>query len=383
MLEYEVAITVELELVARRPSNDAGPGHIRQPAPGLAEQRPAAGGRRAAARRGGAGRVRPPGARSRPTTATLEAEGTPAAVEELREAIREADAVLIATPEYNHSIPGQLKNALDWVSRPAGKSALNGKPAAVIGASTGMFGAVWAQAELRKVLGAMGGRVVEAELPVGRAAEQLATASWSSRPSSPSSWRRSSPSWSPRPRSWPPQFRPRPDAAAQPLNTVVMRWALTSCARRFASRIASDFGAAEAADVEAAEFLPSCAQPLITKTATLQPSPRTSQTSIAWCWADLGGREVERLAEVPGVGLDRDRSPEAAGGGGNRGGEPRIALSARAASAIRTVTRISTWSNSGLSLGSGTAGHVGRAKKATAAKWAAAAAMTRGWKTSW
>jgi chromate reductase len=81
--------------------------------------------------------------------------------------------VLIATPEYNHSIPGQLKNALDWVSRPAGKSALNGKPAAVIGASTGMFGAVWAQAELRKVLGAMGGRVVEADLPVGRAREQL------------------------------------------------------------------------------------------------------------------------------------------------------------------------------------------------------------------
>ncbi len=99
----------------------------------------------------------------------VELEATPAVVEELRQAVRDADAVLIATPEYNHSIPGQLKNALDWVSRPAGKSALNGKPAAVIGASTGMFGAVWAQAELRKVLGAMGGRVVEAELPVGHA----------------------------------------------------------------------------------------------------------------------------------------------------------------------------------------------------------------------
>ena len=101
----------------------------------------------------------------------VEREMTPAVVEELRAAVREADAVLIATPEYNHSIPGQLKNALDWVSRPAGQSALNGKPAAVVGASTGMFGAVWAQAELRKVLGAMGGRVVEAELPVGRARE--------------------------------------------------------------------------------------------------------------------------------------------------------------------------------------------------------------------
>jgi chromate reductase len=103
----------------------------------------------------------------------VELEGTPAVVEELRQAAREADAVLIATPEYNHSIPGQLKNALDWVSRPAGKSALNGTPAAAIGASTGMFGAVWAQAELRKVLGALGGRVVEAELPIGHAKEQL------------------------------------------------------------------------------------------------------------------------------------------------------------------------------------------------------------------
>jgi chromate reductase len=103
----------------------------------------------------------------------VELEGTPAVVEELRAAVREADAVLIATPEYNHSIPGQLKNALDWISRPAGQSALNGTPAAVIGASTGMFGAVWAQAELRKVLGAMGGRVIDTELPVGHAKEQL------------------------------------------------------------------------------------------------------------------------------------------------------------------------------------------------------------------
>jgi chromate reductase, NAD(P)H dehydrogenase (quinone) len=98
-------------------------------------------------------------------------EPTPDAVRELREALREADAVLIATPEYNHSIPGALKNALDWASRPAGESALSGTPAAVVGASTGIFGAVWAQAELRKVLGAMGARVVEAELPVGRAHE--------------------------------------------------------------------------------------------------------------------------------------------------------------------------------------------------------------------
>jgi chromate reductase, NAD(P)H dehydrogenase (quinone) len=101
----------------------------------------------------------------------VEAAGVPEAVADLRAEIRGADAVLIATPEYNHSIPGQLKNALDWVSRPAGQSALNGKPAATIGASTGMFGAVWAQAELRKVLGALGGRVLESELPVSYAAK--------------------------------------------------------------------------------------------------------------------------------------------------------------------------------------------------------------------
>ncbi|HEY6145666.1 MAG TPA: NAD(P)H-dependent oxidoreductase [Solirubrobacterales bacterium] len=106
-----------------------------------------------------------------PYDADLEAEATPPAVAELRQAMRDADAVLVATPEYNHSIPGVLKNGLDWASRPAGKSALTGTPAAVIGASTGMFGAVWAQAETRKVLSALGGRVVEAELPVARAAD--------------------------------------------------------------------------------------------------------------------------------------------------------------------------------------------------------------------
>ena len=100
----------------------------------------------------------------------VEVRDVPEPVRELREAIRGADAVLIATPEYNHSSPGQLKNALDGASRPAGTSALTGKPAATIGASTGMFGAVWALAELRKVLGAMGGRVLEAELPVSHAA---------------------------------------------------------------------------------------------------------------------------------------------------------------------------------------------------------------------
>ncbi|HET7588791.1 MAG TPA: NAD(P)H-dependent oxidoreductase [Solirubrobacterales bacterium] len=106
-----------------------------------------------------------------PYDADIEEAEAPEPVEALRQAMRDADAVLVATPEYNHSIPGVLKNALDWASRPAGRSALTGTPAAVVGASTGMFGAVWAQAETRKVLGALGGRVVERELPVARAAE--------------------------------------------------------------------------------------------------------------------------------------------------------------------------------------------------------------------
>jgi chromate reductase len=97
--------------------------------------------------------------------------GGPAGARRLREVIESADAILIATPEYNHSIPGQLKNALDWASRPKGGNALLGKPAAVVGTSTGMFGAVWSQAEARKVLGAAGAHVIEEELPVGRADE--------------------------------------------------------------------------------------------------------------------------------------------------------------------------------------------------------------------
>jgi chromate reductase len=94
-------------------------------------------------------------------------------VQELREAIEAADAVLIATPEYNASIPGVLKNALDWASRPHATNPLRGKPAAVVGASTGMFGAVWAQAEARKVLATIGARVLDSELPVPEADERL------------------------------------------------------------------------------------------------------------------------------------------------------------------------------------------------------------------
>lgn len=97
----------------------------------------------------------------------------PPEVEDFRELVREADAVLIATPEYNSSIPGQLKNALDWASRPLATNSFRNKPAGVIASSAGAFGAVWAAAELRKVLGAMGARVADIELAVGHAQDKF------------------------------------------------------------------------------------------------------------------------------------------------------------------------------------------------------------------
>jgi chromate reductase len=84
-----------------------------------------------------------------------------------------ADALLFATPEYNSSIPGQLKNAVDWASRPLATNVLRNMPVVVVGASMGAFGAVWAQAELRKVLAATGARVVDAEVAVGHAHERF------------------------------------------------------------------------------------------------------------------------------------------------------------------------------------------------------------------
>ena len=93
----------------------------------------------------------------------------PRSVQDLLDEIESADALLIATPEYNASVPGGLKNALDWASRPFPDNVLKDKPSAVIGASTGLFGAVWAQAEVRKALKASGAHVLETELPVGMA----------------------------------------------------------------------------------------------------------------------------------------------------------------------------------------------------------------------
>lgn len=76
----------------------------------------------------------------------------PAKVVELKKRIRESDAILIVTPEYNYSIPGVLKNAIDWASRPYGDSAWNGKPAAIMGASVGVIGTGRAQYHLRQMM---------------------------------------------------------------------------------------------------------------------------------------------------------------------------------------------------------------------------------------
>jgi len=80
----------------------------------------------------------------------VEARGDPYQVADFKAAIRAADVLLIATPEYNYGIPGVLKNAIDWASRPAGRAPLNGKLAAIIGASVGIVGSARAQLQLRQ-----------------------------------------------------------------------------------------------------------------------------------------------------------------------------------------------------------------------------------------
>jgi chromate reductase, NAD(P)H dehydrogenase (quinone) len=99
----------------------------------------------------------------------IDTDPAPEAVQRFRDAIASADAIVVSTPEYNASIPGGLKNAIDWASRPFDENPFRGKPALVIGASTGLFGAVWAQAEVRKVLDHVGAKVLDSEFPVGQA----------------------------------------------------------------------------------------------------------------------------------------------------------------------------------------------------------------------
>jgi chromate reductase, NAD(P)H dehydrogenase (quinone) len=103
----------------------------------------------------------------------LDGDVVPDAVRRLREDWAAADAILFSTPEYNGSVPGGLKNAVDWASRPRVGAALVNKTVAVVGASTGQFGALWAQTDLKKILGVAGARVVGTEIPVGRAQERF------------------------------------------------------------------------------------------------------------------------------------------------------------------------------------------------------------------
>jgi chromate reductase, NAD(P)H dehydrogenase (quinone) len=103
----------------------------------------------------------------------LEGDDVPEPVRRLREDWADADAILFSTPEYNGSVPGGLKNAIDWASRPRLGAVLRNKPVAVVGASTGQFGALWAQQDLKRILGIAGARVVGTEIPVGRAEERF------------------------------------------------------------------------------------------------------------------------------------------------------------------------------------------------------------------
>jgi len=98
----------------------------------------------------------------------------PSSVLELKKRIRRADAVLIVTPEYNYSIPGVLKNAIDWASRPYGDSAWNGKPAAIMGASVGTFGTARAQYHLRQIMVYLNMFPInQPEVMIGNAAERF------------------------------------------------------------------------------------------------------------------------------------------------------------------------------------------------------------------
>lgn len=102
-----------------------------------------------------------------------EGERTPHAVLDLRARIADADAILISTPEYNHSVPGVIKNAVDWASRPPGSAEIVGKPTAVMSSSLSTFGGVWAQAELRKALAAAGARVHEEGVALSKSGERF------------------------------------------------------------------------------------------------------------------------------------------------------------------------------------------------------------------
>jgi chromate reductase len=105
----------------------------------------------------------------------LDDADAPESVRRLRADWASADAILFSTPEYNGSVPGGLKNAIDWASRPRLEGVLRNKTVAVVGASTGQFGALWAQQDLKRILGVAGARVIGTEIPLSRAHERVDT----------------------------------------------------------------------------------------------------------------------------------------------------------------------------------------------------------------
>ncbi|HEV3486361.1 MAG TPA: NAD(P)H-dependent oxidoreductase [Vicinamibacterales bacterium] len=104
----------------------------------------------------------------------VESHGDPGPVAAFKAAIRDADAILIATPEYNYGVPGVLKNAIDWASRPPGQTPLNGKLAGIIGASPGVIGTARAQQQLRQAFAFTNTpAMLQPEVLVGRAHEKF------------------------------------------------------------------------------------------------------------------------------------------------------------------------------------------------------------------
>lgn len=101
-----------------------------------------------------------------PYDADVDAQEIPDAVASLREAIRDADALLVVTPEYNASVPGVLKNAIDWASRPRATTALQSTPVAVVSHSPGQFGGLWAADDLKRILKITGARPLEESVSV-------------------------------------------------------------------------------------------------------------------------------------------------------------------------------------------------------------------------
>ncbi len=100
----------------------------------------------------------------------IDGSDAPAPAAKLRAAVADVDALLVVTPEYNGGIPAVVKNAIDWLSRPYGKSAVAGKPVAVVGAALGRYGGTWAHDETRKSFGIAGANVVDAlslSVPIG------------------------------------------------------------------------------------------------------------------------------------------------------------------------------------------------------------------------